>query len=371
MTDSIFQPDVFIAGGGPAGLVTAIASRRKGLRVTVADRGQPEIDKACGEGLMPDALAALESIGVTLPSAKGHTFRGIRFSGHGSQAEALFPEGVGLGIRRTALHGILAQHAEAAGVNLLWNAPVTLGGDQSVQVLGRSVQARFLVGADGENSTFRRWAGLDALSSDGRRFGFRQHFRLTPWTDFVEVHWADGCQVYVTPVAADQVCVASLARDPAFRLERALKMFPEVAARLDGAEPVGVERGAVSASRHLRRVATRNCALVGDASGSVDAVTGEGLCLAFRQAVALASALETGDLKHYQAAAERIRRGPALMSDLLLLLDRRNGLRRRVLSSFTARPRIFSRMLAMHTGAPSPLFVASTLMSLGWGLLVS
>ena len=35
-----------------------------------------------------------------------------------------------------------------------------------------------------------------------------------------------------------------------------------------------------------------NVALIGDASGTVDAITGEGLCLAFSQAMVLAECLE-------------------------------------------------------------------------------
>ena len=53
-----FDTDVFILGGGPAGLAAAIAARQTGLRVTVADARCPPIDKVCGEGLMPDSLAA-------------------------------------------------------------------------------------------------------------------------------------------------------------------------------------------------------------------------------------------------------------------------------------------------------------------------
>src|ERR1022692_2180287 len=59
------QPtDLFVIGGGPAGLAAAIAARLKGLNVTLADGARPPIDKACGEGLMPDGLAALRSLGV-------------------------------------------------------------------------------------------------------------------------------------------------------------------------------------------------------------------------------------------------------------------------------------------------------------------
>jgi 2-polyprenyl-6-methoxyphenol hydroxylase-like FAD-dependent oxidoreductase len=56
--------DVLVIGGGPAGLAAAIAARRKGFSVAVVDAAVPPIDKACGEGLMPDALSALAELGI-------------------------------------------------------------------------------------------------------------------------------------------------------------------------------------------------------------------------------------------------------------------------------------------------------------------
>jgi flavin-dependent dehydrogenase len=110
-------------------------------------------------------------------------------------------------------------------------------------------------------------------------------------------------------------------------------------------------------------------ALIGDASGSVDAVTGEGLCLAFRQAVALAGALASGRLAEYQQAHARIRRRPARMADLLLLLDRRETLRGQVLAALESRPAVFAQMLATHVGAGHPMEMAASLVELGWSLL--
>ncbi len=59
--------DVFVVGGGPAGLAAAIAARQKGLQVILADGAEPPIDKPCGEGLLPESLAALQDWGSNYP----------------------------------------------------------------------------------------------------------------------------------------------------------------------------------------------------------------------------------------------------------------------------------------------------------------
>src|SRR5580700_8476017 len=96
--------DVFVVGGGPAGLAAAIAARMRGFRVIVADGTQPPITKACGEGLLPDARAALQELGVELRELDGYALRGIRFEDSRSSVSASFPDGHGLGMRREILH---------------------------------------------------------------------------------------------------------------------------------------------------------------------------------------------------------------------------------------------------------------------------
>jgi flavin-dependent dehydrogenase len=369
MTPLPASTDLFVVGGGPAGLAAAIAARRRGLDVVVAEPSPPPIDKACGEGIMPDGAAAAQAIGIQLEHAAARPFRGIRFREHDVSVEATFPAGVGFGVRRTALHELMVGHAVECGVRLAWGTRVTGIGAQSVETQQGVVRARWIAGADGADSAVRRWAGLDACVYQSRRFGFRRHYRVAPWTDFMELNWSDGCQLYVTPVSPSEVCVALLSQDPRLRLDDALPRFPELAVRLRDAQPSSLERGAVTVSRRLRRVCCDNVALVGDASGSVDAITGEGVCLLFQHAVALADALHAGDLRLYQAAHRRAGQRPRMMASLLLVLARRRGLRGRVLGAMASQPRLFQRMLAMHVGELSTLDFAANGLALGWRML--
>ena len=362
--------DVFVIGGGPAGLAAAIAARQRGFDVLVADGRQPPIDKACGEGLLPDGLAALERLGIHVPVAASHPFRGIRFLTTRLSADALFPEGgSGVAVRRTTLHCLMIERAEQLGADLLWRTAVTGISADGVHLGDGVVRARWIVGADGASSRVRRWAGLDRGPRPRLRYAFRRHFRVTPWTDHMEVYWGDRCQGYATAVNREQVCVALASHDPNLRLEEGLHALPRLRERLYGTEATSAERGALTGNREFRRVCFGNVALIGDASGTVDAITGEGLGLAFAQAVALAESLDSDDLTHYQTAHRRLALRPRWMARLMLTLDGRPRLQRRTLQVFQKNPEIFRRLLALHVGAMPPSHLVRDGLTLGWGLL--
>jgi 2-polyprenyl-6-methoxyphenol hydroxylase-like FAD-dependent oxidoreductase len=365
------ETEVFVIGGGPAGLAAAIAARRRGFEVVVADSAQPPIDKACGEGLMPDGVAALASLGVIATTGHGFPFHGIRFVEDGSSAAACFPEGYGLGIRRPVLHRLLIERALAEGVMLHWETPVSAIDNDAVSAGGQTVRCRWVVGADGTNSRVRRWAALEPAWSSETRAGLRQHFRVVPWTDYVEVHWRDRCQAYVTPVGPREICIALIGARSGLRFVDLPALFPELGRRLAGVEPASSVRGAISASTRLRRVFRGRLALIGDASGSIDAITGEGLALAFRQATILAEALSRNDLTMYQRAHRRIGRMPRLMSRLMLGLGGRAGIRRRALGVLAGRPRTFERLLAVHVGALRPAAASLDAVGFAWRMLAA
>ena len=364
--------DVFVVGGGPAGLAAAIAARRKGLSVMLADGAAPPIDKPCGEGMMPETQAALCDLGVEVPLEAGYRFRGIRFAHGRMQVAADFPSGFGMGIRRPFLHELLAKRAGEIGVRSLWKTVVAGISSEGVQLATGKVRAGWIIGADGGGSRVRRWSRLGAAWQRKPRSANRRHYRIRPWTDYMEIHWGERAQAYVTPISGEEVCVVVMAEEAGqANFEEALEGLPELREQLAGAELSSRERGAITAMYSLPRVSRRNVALVGDASGGVDAITGEGLRLAFRQASALADAMEAGDLGQYERAHKRLARRPIWMGKLMLQLGRNSRLRGRAMEILSARPELFARLLAIHAGQAKPGEWVAAGAQLGWELLAA
>jgi flavin-dependent dehydrogenase len=343
--------DALIVGGGPGGLAAAIALRQKGLDVVVAEALRPPIDKACGEGLMPDARGDLAALGI--PPPPGAPFDGIAFVAGRRIATAHFERGSGIGVRRLQLHRLLVERCQELGVRLVWGASVHIAANQPLTLNGESCVYRYAVGADGQSSRMRVAMGLGQGKIFSRRFGARRHYRVKPWSRMVEVHWGDLGQAYITPVGEEEICVATVARCSSAGLEAVLAGLPELRQRLAGALVLSTMRGALTTTRKLRRVTAGNLALTGDASGSADAVTGEGIGLSLRQALLLAEAVAADNLEIYETGHPRIQRMPHLMSRVMLRMDAWPWMREQAMRLLSGQPQVFSHLLAVHLGERS------------------
>jgi flavin-dependent dehydrogenase len=317
-----FDVDVIVVGGGPIGLAAAVDARLEGLSVAVIEPRSGTIDKACGEAVMPGAVAALARLGVF---PEGQPIAGFRYlDARGESMAHRFSAGRGIGVRRTALHDALSGRADELGVIRIEGKVTALDQDaDSVTVAG--LRGRWLLGCDGLHSSVRRLADLErpvartVRNVDRRRFGLRQHFQVSPWTDLVEVHWGKTAEIYVTPIGSELVGVAVLGpRHTDFAA--ALAATPALSQRLAGASPANELRGAGPLRQRTTARSRGQVLLVGDASGYVDALTGEGIRVGLAQAhEAIAAILpDGGGARAYERASARATRDFRIITTALL-----------------------------------------------------
>lgn len=350
--------DALVVGGGPAGLAAAIGLAAAGRAVTVIEPRRGIIDKACGEGLMPGALAHLAALGVAPPP--GVPFVGIRYQ------DATHPDRhatgdlphPGLGVRCLALHRALTDRARALGVR--WHHDRVEAIEQhATHVIAAGARTRLtaphLIAADGLHSPIRRLLGLDRPTRS-RRYGIRRHYAIAPWTDRVEVHWAPTAETYVTPVAPDEIGVALLYDKPG-RFDPLLERFPLLRARLRDAEPTSRLRGAGPFHQRARTQRLGRVLLVGDAAGYLDPLTGEGVALGLATAAQAVRCVVDDDLAAYPRRWRRATRRYYWLTAALLAASRAR-LTRRLIIPAARLPFVFDGVLALLGGAPAPAVTA-------------
>jgi len=328
--------DLLVVGGGPAGLATAIYGAKAGLETVVVERRSGPIDKACGEGLMPHTLRHLERLGV---HPHGKPFRGISYRDGDRRVDAPFRCGAGRGVRRTVLHGALLDAAAAAGVRICHDEVGEISQD-ATSVRAGDWRARYLAAADGLHSPIRRSLGLERPSPGARRWGIRRHVRTAPWSDYVEVHWAPGAEAYVTPIADDCVGVAVLkSRRGAF--DSHLAEFPTLRDRIAG-QPHDPDRAAGPLRQRVSSRVAGRALLVGDAAGYVDALTGEGLGLAFGAAELLVKCVVADCPDTYDRQWRQMTRRYRMLTGALLQVSGFPAMRARIVSAAATMPTVFT-----------------------------
>ena len=193
--------DLLVVGGGPVGLAVAIEGRLAGLRVIVVEPRATPVDKACGEGLMPGAVAALARLGVR--PARAPADRDPLRRAATASVDHLFAARArarACDARRCTL--ALAIRAEELGRR---GARREGGHRRAGRRLGDRAPASGPAGSWRATGCTRPSAGRSGSQrpdpARGRRYGVRRHYRVEPWTDLVEVHWGRHVEAYVTPVA--------------------------------------------------------------------------------------------------------------------------------------------------------------------------
>jgi flavin-dependent dehydrogenase len=227
----------------------------------------------------------------------------------------------------------------AAGVRLVHGEVGDVTQD-AISVRAAGFRARYLAAADGLHSPIRRSLGLAQSGRDRRRWGIRRHVQIAPWSDLVEVHWAAGAEAYVTPVDDNCVGVAILtSRRGGF--DEHLDQFPVLTERVHG-WPHGPDRAAGPLRQRVRSRTAGRVLLVGDAAGYVDALTGEGLGLAFGAAELLVRCVSADRPGDYDRQWRRMSRRYRLITAALLQASGYPPLRSRVVPAAARLPMVFT-----------------------------
>ena len=287
--------DVMIAGGGPAGAMTAYLLARAGLRTILFDASEFPRVKACGGGLQARALA-------NIPFDVKHLLRGtmhemtlsMRLS---SAITRIYPEPLVYGILRSEFDYFLLQRAHEAGVTIRELTPLRTisGGDDSpvsIQVGGEEIRGQFLVGADGANSVVRK-----LLNDRGRYFWqaavyceipeeyldaavYRPDCMRIDWGTLPSGYaWAFPKRGFMNIGAGAPVSVARQLREYVWRfIERTGLVKPAFR------EKVSLTGHQLPTATGNSRFAGKRVLLVGDAAGLVDPFTGDGISFACESA---------------------------------------------------------------------------------------
>ncbi len=354
--------DLVVVGGGPAGLAVAIVAAEQGLSVIVVERRDFPSDKACGEGVLPPGVKALERLGIRdrFDLTTSCPFSGIRFiQEDGSYAESPMPS-IGMGIRRTVLVEMLARRAEELGAVLRDRCMVSAVDARAdcaiVHTADGTISARVVVAADGLHSSLRKASGLEASAGVRRRFALRQHYEVRPWTDFVEVYVDSKGEAVVTPVSDRCVAVNFVWEDGAIErpsIPTLASRFPALRARLDSAPSISSVKGAGPMAQRAKRRNSERMVLVGDAAGFVDSISGDGLSIAFNSALILGKHLgrilargaTAKSMQQYESEARRLYRGYWFVTNGLLTIARHPRARRMIINSLMRHPEVFRTMM--------------------------
>jgi flavin-dependent dehydrogenase len=338
--------DVAIVGAGPAGAALAMELGRRGVRVNLYEKARAPRLKACGEGILPHGVVALEAIAGGLPEAP--RVRGLRFVVDGLSVEADFPEGRGLVARRDRLHAWMLDRAGAMpGIDVRMGTAYSPAGE------------RFVVGADGAKSIFHR--RLPAHSPPVRRVGLSTHIvGIEGVRDQVEVFFHQDGEIYLAPSGGGEALVAALLYQRTFSrdgLTRLLREIPELRARTAHIAMTTPLLAAAPLGLRVPRIVDGNLLLIGDAAGAPDPITGDGMALAFASVKPAADAIVSGDLRQYERTRLRMGRSSERLGRLLLRMARVDG---RAARTLLGRPSLVPTLLDVAI-ARRPLNAATLL----------
>lgn len=329
--------DVIVVGAGPAGSAAAAQLASAGWDVLMVDRADYPRDKTCGDAVAPRAIKMLHALGAhNAVAAQSHKVTAAELvSPSGRHLRLTFDQHLDgwphyvLTIPRLSLDNILRQHAVSKGARFLAQVKVTgplADGTRGVAAVHAgqpaSLRARAVVLAVGANMALLKafgfldrppgvipaargyWQDVQG-GEDSIWFYFDRRIRHGyAWLFPVGNRRANVGLGFLSPQRAAEF------HSSASTLGRFIAEYRPIGERLQSARPAGPVKGyPIRTDFPPPRIARDGVALVGEACGLVNPVTGEGIDLALESGVIAAAEIDralradgSAALEHYEQA---------------------------------------------------------------------
>ena len=311
--------DLVVIGGGPAGAALASLAAERGAKTLLLEKERFPRDKVCGEFLSPEGCAVLARLGLlsTLAAKGARPMEACLLAdAKGRSVEAPLPDlpeagRTAYGISRAVFDEALLNHAASCGATIrervvatrpiLDNGRVTGVASRPFRTDGadEAIHATLVVAADGRRSMLQRalHPGIgDPLTTSPRSwFGLKAHFpdRTHGLSQRIELYVFDGGYAGLGPVEGGRLDLALIARVDALNacgnsphrlFEERMLRNPLLAERLRNEPPCSPWKTIGPLRFNVRTPASHGAIFLGDAAGTIDPFSGEGMSNALRGA---------------------------------------------------------------------------------------
>jgi geranylgeranyl reductase family protein len=311
------KAEVLIVGAGPGGSTLAYQLARLGIDVVLLDKAKFPRGKTCGGGLnvrtqkllpfdlTPVVEEAITSIAFTCNFDEPFTRR--------------YPEPLMFTVRREIFDHFLVRQAEQAGAKFFDQNPflslASKDGSIEVETPAGTCTAKYVVGADGTQSTLAKKLGLMQDASYLLAMHSEAPTSIIPdWEpDLIHIDWGSVKRgyAYLFPKKYFLSLGAGGAQIPAAKIKNYHRAFLTTRWQKEGPPPFSAAGFLIPLRKKRAPIHKDRCLLLGDAAGLVDPFTGEGMYWAIRSACTAARVLPQalnngwGSLKPYQDGIDR------------------------------------------------------------------